>query len=98
MAGAVDNEDRVTMVTAMYDGEVSAEDYADRVEAVMYGGGSVADPADDDSTKTTMTTMATAAAATMAATTTTAATTMTRQQQQRAQPWKGRHNVDAAGE
>ena len=97
MAGAVDNEDRVTMVAAMYDGEASAEDYADRVEAVMYGGGSAADPADDDSTKTTMTTMATAAAATMAATTTTAATTMTRQQQQRAQPWKGRHNVDAEG-
>ena len=89
MAGAVDNEDRVTMVAAMYDGEASAEDYADRVEAV---------PADDDSTKTTMTTMATAAAATMAAAMTTAATTMTRQQQQRAQPWKGRHNVDAAGE
>ena len=29
MAGAVDNEDRVTMAVAMYDGEASAEDYGD---------------------------------------------------------------------
>jgi hypothetical protein len=40
MAGAVDNEDRVTMVAAMYDGEASAEDYGDRVEDVMGDGGS----------------------------------------------------------
>ena len=40
MAGAVDNEDRVTMAAAMYDGEASAEDYGDRVEDVMGGGGS----------------------------------------------------------
>ena len=38
MVGAVDNEDRVTMVAAMYDGEASAEDYGDRVEDVMGGG------------------------------------------------------------
>ena len=41
MAGALDNEDRVTMAAAMYDGEASAEDYGDRVEDVMGGGGSV---------------------------------------------------------
>ncbi len=40
MAGAVDNEDRVTMVAAMYDGEASAEDYGDQVEDMMGGGGS----------------------------------------------------------
>jgi hypothetical protein len=40
MAGAVDNEDRVTMAVAMYDGEASAEDYRDREEDVMGGGGS----------------------------------------------------------
>ena len=40
MAGAVDNEDRVTTAAAMYDGEASAEDYGDRVEDVMGGGGS----------------------------------------------------------
>ena len=40
MAGAVDNEDRVTMVAAMYDGEASAEDYGDQVEDVMGDGGS----------------------------------------------------------
>jgi hypothetical protein len=33
-----------------------------------------------------------------AATVTTAATTMTRRQHQQAQAWKGRRNVDAAGE
>ncbi len=40
MVGAVDNEDRVTMVAAMYDGEASAEDYGDQVEDVMGDGGS----------------------------------------------------------
>ena len=40
MAGAVDNEDRVTTAAAIYDGEASAEDYGDRVEDVMGGGGS----------------------------------------------------------
>jgi hypothetical protein len=40
MAGVVDNEDRVTMAAAVYDGEASAEDYGDRVEDVMGGGGS----------------------------------------------------------
>ena len=40
MAGAVVNEDRVTMAAAMYDGEASAEDYGDRVEDMMGGGGS----------------------------------------------------------
>ena len=40
MAGAVDNDDRVTMAVAMYDGEASAEDYGDRVEDVLGGGGS----------------------------------------------------------
>ena len=40
MAGTVDNEDRVTTAAAMYDGEASAEDYGDRVEDVMGGGGS----------------------------------------------------------
>ena len=40
MVGAVDNEDRVTMGAAMYDGEASAEDYGDRVEVVMGDGGS----------------------------------------------------------
>ena len=40
MAGAVDNEDRVTTAAAMYGGEVSAEDYGDRVEDMMDGGGS----------------------------------------------------------
>jgi hypothetical protein len=40
MVGAVDNEDRVTMVAAMYDGEASAEDNGDRVEDVMGDGGS----------------------------------------------------------
>ena len=42
MVGAVDNEDRVTMAAAMYDGDASAEDYGDRVEVedVMGGGGS----------------------------------------------------------
>ena len=29
MAGAVDNEDRVTTAVAIYDGEASAEDYGD---------------------------------------------------------------------
>jgi hypothetical protein len=29
MAGAVDNEDRVTTAAVMYDGEASAEDYGD---------------------------------------------------------------------
>ena len=43
MVGAVDNEDRVTMVAAMYDGEASAEDYGDRVEDVMGGGSSGGD-------------------------------------------------------
>ncbi len=40
MAGAVDNEDRVTTAAAIYDGEASAEDYGDRVEDVTGGGGS----------------------------------------------------------
>ena len=40
MAGAMDNEDRVTAAAAMYDNEASAEDYGDRVEDVMGGGGS----------------------------------------------------------
>ncbi len=40
MAGAVDNEDRVTTAAAIYDGEASAEDYGDRVEDAMGGGGS----------------------------------------------------------
>jgi hypothetical protein len=40
MAGAVDNEDRVTTAAAIYDGEASAEDYGDRVEDVMGDGGS----------------------------------------------------------
>ena len=42
MAGAVDNEDRVTTAAAMYgdDGEASAEDYGNREEDVMGGGGS----------------------------------------------------------
>jgi hypothetical protein len=40
MAGAVDNEDRVTTAAAIYDGKASAEDYGDRVEDVMGGGGS----------------------------------------------------------
>ena len=40
MVGAVDNEDRVTVVAAMYDDEASAEDYGDRVEDVMGGSGS----------------------------------------------------------
>jgi hypothetical protein len=40
MAGVVDNEDRVTTAAAVYDGEASAEDYGDRVEDVMGGGGS----------------------------------------------------------
>jgi hypothetical protein len=43
MAGAVDNNDRVTMAAAMYNGEASAEDYGDRVEEVMGGGGSSGD-------------------------------------------------------
>jgi len=38
MAGAVDNEERVTAAAAMYDNEASAEDYGDRVEDVMGGG------------------------------------------------------------
>ena len=38
MAGAVDNEDRVTAAAAMYDNEASAEDYGDRVEDVMGDG------------------------------------------------------------
>ena len=42
MAGAVDSnhEDRVMMAAEMYDGEVSAEDYGDRVEDVIGGNGS----------------------------------------------------------
>ena len=40
MMCAVDNDDRVTMAAAMYDGEASAEDYGDQVEDVMGGGGS----------------------------------------------------------
>jgi len=40
MAGAVDNEDRVTTAVAIYDGEASAEDYGVQVEDVMGGGGS----------------------------------------------------------
>ena len=40
MAGAVDNEDRVTAAAAMYGDEASAEDYEDRVEDMMGGGGS----------------------------------------------------------
>jgi hypothetical protein len=40
MVSAVDNEDRVTTAAAMYDSEASAEDYGDRVEDVMGGGGS----------------------------------------------------------
>jgi hypothetical protein len=40
MAGAVDNENRVTMAAAMYNVEASAEDYGDQVEDVMGGGGS----------------------------------------------------------
>ena len=43
MAGAVDNEDRVTTAAAIYDGEASAEDYGDRVEDVMGGGSSGGD-------------------------------------------------------
>jgi hypothetical protein len=39
MAGTVDNKDRVTMVAAMYNNEAPAEDYGDRVEDVMGGGG-----------------------------------------------------------
>ncbi len=39
MAGTVDNEDRVTTAVAMYDNEASAEDFGDRVEDVMGGGG-----------------------------------------------------------
>ncbi len=39
MAGTVDNEDRVTTAAAMYDNEASAENYGDRVEDVMCGGG-----------------------------------------------------------
>ncbi len=35
----MDNEDRVTTAAAMYDNEASAEDYGDRVEDVMGGGG-----------------------------------------------------------
>ena len=54
MAGAVDNEDRVTMVAAMYDGEASAEDYGDRVEVVMGDGGS-GGRGGEDLTKTTTT-------------------------------------------
>ena len=40
MAGAWDDEDRVMMAAVMHDNEVSAEDYGDRVEEVMCGGGS----------------------------------------------------------
>ena len=40
MVGAVDNEDRVKTAAVMYNGEASAEDYGDRVEDVMGGGGS----------------------------------------------------------
>ena len=40
MAGAVDNEDRVTTAAAIYDGEASAEDYGDQMEDVIGGGGS----------------------------------------------------------
>ena len=41
MAGAVDNEDRrVATAAAMYKGDASAEDYGNRVEDVMGGGGS----------------------------------------------------------
>ena len=40
MAGAVDNEDRVTAAAAMYGDEASAEDYGDQVEDMMGGGGS----------------------------------------------------------
>ena len=36
----MDNEDILTMAAAMYDGEASAEDYGDRVEDMMGGGGS----------------------------------------------------------
>ena len=43
MAGMVDNEDRATMVAVMYNGEASAEDYGDRMEEVMGGGGSSGD-------------------------------------------------------
>ena len=39
MMGMVDNEDRVTMAAAIYNNEASAEDYGDRVEDVMDGGG-----------------------------------------------------------
>jgi hypothetical protein len=40
MAAVVDNEDRVTMAAAMYNGEATAEDYGDGVEDMMGGGGS----------------------------------------------------------
>ncbi len=40
MAGAVDNEDRVTTAAAMYDGVASEDGYGDRVEDKMGGGGS----------------------------------------------------------
>ena len=40
MVGVVDNEDRVMTAAAMYNGEASAEDFGDRVEDVMGGGGS----------------------------------------------------------
>ena len=40
MAGTVDNEGRVTTAAVMYDGEVSSEDYGDRMEDVMGGSGS----------------------------------------------------------
>jgi hypothetical protein len=38
MAGAVDNEDRVTTAAVMYDGEASAEDSGDRVLEDVMGG------------------------------------------------------------
>jgi hypothetical protein len=41
MAGMVDNnKNRVMMAAAMYNGEVSVENYGDRVEDMMGGGGS----------------------------------------------------------
>jgi hypothetical protein len=103
MAGAVDNhEDRVMKAAAMYDGEASAEDYGDRVKDVMGGGGSGGrggrglneddDDGDNDGDGNSDDEQRWQQRRQMAA------TTMTRRQQQRARPWKGRHNVDAAGE
>ena len=98
-SGVVDNhEDRIMTEAAMYDGEASAEDSMGIEWKTGWVAVAVVDTADEDSMKRTMTMGdGNSDDERRRQQRRTVATTMTRRQQQRARPWKGRHNVDAAG-